>query len=712
MLNMLISLSTANDAEVRQYAAYACVKIAQNADVRDAITEAGGLEPVLYLSRTDEPEIQRQVLPALCCLSFHDSNKVPIVRYGGLDTVVRSIRDNTVEIARLACCCIANLAEMAVNFDLIHDSGAIVNLVWILSSPSEEVKREAARALGNLSANIELGDVILREGALPHLIPMLRSPDYLTQRMSSMALCNLSSNIRNQGFMLNGGLFEPLLHETQLSLDPKSKSDHECTRYCLLTLANLSVNPINQKNIMKYALDTLSQFSKHRDVKCRQHAVFCLGNLCSNADNLEEIMSSGVLRTLITYAFPSSDSSNNVQFQAVAALRGLATHPILRVQIVREGALEPLIMATKSASIEVQREAAAAICNLAISEENKVILARSGVLGVLVSMATGAGSDEQRELHAVCALANIAEMVEGRTQERMIEEGVMKVLIRLSDSKNTEIRQQVSRNFALFASKRDSHSTLVRIHAANKMLNFMCDADEVVQRYGVLGLGNLAVSRESHQELFDVGAVATVMDLTTKATDLLTKRAIAFCLNNIACNPANHIPCERLGLTRALLILLGDRDKDVNLQAILATRHLCESAKFRNQFVELNGIPVLLPLGFSEDIEVKREVCAALRNLSLSVHGKVVMIREKVLTLLCECMQSPDVEVCHQSTGVVANLAEASENQGYMVEQGAIQHLKYALRSKSIDVQREAARALSNISAEYTCKFAFMNYNL
>eukprot|EP00981_Chlorochromonas_danica_P000358 scaffold90_cov163-Ochromonas_danica.AAC.13 len=455
---------------------------------------------------------------------------------------------------------------------------------------------------------------------------------------------------------------------------------------------------------MKDALNVLSAFSKHRDVKCRQHAVFCLGNLCSNADNLEDIMSSGVLRTLITYAFPSSDNSNNVQFQAVAALRGLATHPILRVQIVREGALEPLIMASKSASIEVQREAAAAICNLAVSEENKVILARSGVLSVLVSLASGSGSDEQRELHAICALANIAEMVEGRTQERMIEEGVMKVLIRLADSKSTEIRQQVARNFALFASKRDSHSTLVRIHAASKMLNFMSDSDPVVQRFGVLGLGNLAVSRESHQELFDVGAIAMLLDITQRTTDLLTKRAIAFALHNVACNPANHTACERLGLTRAILVLLGDNDKDVNLQAILATRHLCESAKFRNQFTEMNGIPVLLPLGYSEDVEIKREVCAALRNLSLSVHGKVVMVREKALTLLCECMQSPDVEICHQSTGVIANLAEASENQGYMVEQGAIQHLKYVLRSKSIDVQREAARALANISAEYTCK--------
>lgn len=198
---------------------------------------------------------------------------------------------------------------------------------------------------------------------------------------------DLSSNIRNQTFMLDGGLFEPLMSETALSLDPKSKSDHECTRYCLLTLTNLAVNTANQSMIVKYGLETLASFSKHRDIKCRQHAVFCVGNLCSNVDNLEQIMGSGALRTLITYAFPGSDASANVQFQAVAALRGIATHPVLRVQIVREGALEPLIMSAKSNSIEVQRETAAAFCNLAMTEENKVVMARGGVLPCLVALA-------------------------------------------------------------------------------------------------------------------------------------------------------------------------------------------------------------------------------------------------------------------------------------------------------------------------------------
>ena len=94
--------------------------------------------------------------------------------------------------------------------------------------------------------------------------------------------------------------------------------------------------------MLTVALDTIVGFSKSRDVRCRQHAIFVLGNLASNKDNLELLVSHGCIPPIISFAFPGTA---DVQFQAVAALRGLATHPELRIQIVQEGGLEPLILA-------------------------------------------------------------------------------------------------------------------------------------------------------------------------------------------------------------------------------------------------------------------------------------------------------------------------------------------------------------------------------
>lgn len=178
--------------------------------------------------------------------------------------------------------------------------------------------------------------------------------------------------VKNQPKMLKAGLLEPIVAETRNALDHKSKNDHETIRYCLLVIANLSVSRENHGVIMSQCLETLAGYSKHQDIKARQHAVFALGNICANPDNLEAVVMSGALKTLITYAFPSTDTSVNVQFQAIAALRGISTHQTLRMQVVREGGLEPLVLAAKCDSVEVQRETAATLANLALAEENKV----------------------------------------------------------------------------------------------------------------------------------------------------------------------------------------------------------------------------------------------------------------------------------------------------------------------------------------------------
>jgi hypothetical protein len=41
--------------------------------------------------------------------------------------------------------------------------------------------------------------------------------------------------------------------------------------------------------------------------------------------------------------------------------------------------------------------------------------------------------------------------------------------------------------------------TYIHIHLSVRMMTFLKDSDAIAQRYGVLGIGNLAVSRESHQ---------------------------------------------------------------------------------------------------------------------------------------------------------------------------------------------------------------------
>jgi len=129
-------------------------------------------------------------------------------------------------------------------------------------------------------------------------------------------------------------------------------------RYALLVIANLASSHTNhprlvtEKEITKDTKEAgpgsmlagLALFSGHGDIKCRQNACLAIGNLCSNIDNLEAVLSTGCIKTLVTYAYPSADSAINVQFQAVAGIRGLAAHDTIRVRLMKEKVLEPLMM--------------------------------------------------------------------------------------------------------------------------------------------------------------------------------------------------------------------------------------------------------------------------------------------------------------------------------------------------------------------------------
>lgn len=109
------------------------MKVGQNSDVRKQVTEEGGLEPVLYLARTEEPEIQRETLACLCSLSFAEENKINITKFGGLPPVMSAIKSPDVETARMACCACANLCEVVENMDNIVDAGGIAALVQVRS---------------------------------------------------------------------------------------------------------------------------------------------------------------------------------------------------------------------------------------------------------------------------------------------------------------------------------------------------------------------------------------------------------------------------------------------------------------------------------------------------------------------------------------------------------------------------------------------------
>lgn len=161
--------------------------------------------------------------------------------------------------------------------------------------------------------------------------------------------------------------------------------------------------------------------------------------------------------------------------------------------------------------------------------------------------------------------------------------------------RQVEVREEAARAFALFASKRDSQFHLMKSGVVSKLVTFVRGSDVRERRYGVLGLGNLAVVAQNHQRLFEAGGIASLLLECVYATeDLETRRCVAFALNNIAGFEPSHRACERAGVMRPLVKFLRDPDLDTHLQALFAIRQLSVTARCRSQFIEMKGLDPLL----------------------------------------------------------------------------------------------------------------------
>ena len=239
---MLVSFSNSADPEMRNFAAFAVVELSRNADMMEIVTDEGGLEPVLYLARSDDRRVQRQVLPALTTLSFVDRNKAAICADGALPSIADLIPEGrgSAEESRLACCAVANLVEAAGNLPRVVDHGCVPLLAAALDSASEPIQREAAWALGNLAVNLDYGDLVRRHGAARRLVACFRNRHCECQRMAAMALSNLSANLHAHAELLEQGLLGLVEAECRASLDPKRFSDHETARFCILIVCNMT----------------------------------------------------------------------------------------------------------------------------------------------------------------------------------------------------------------------------------------------------------------------------------------------------------------------------------------------------------------------------------------------------------------------------------------------------------------------------------------
>ncbi len=436
-----------------------------------------------------------------------------------------------------------------------------------------------------------------------------------------------------------------------------------------------------------------------------------MGNLCANIQNVDELIKTKAMNILVSFSFfPLYVDTTHTQFQALAGIRGLGVSKSLREDLVDIGCIEPLILVAGDErelinNVEKRREAMAALYNLSLSLDNGMKMVTSGVVNSIIRLC--GVDDTMCQILAVGTLANLAERG-ALVQSRLINDGCLVPLINYvrifcSTVGNVEIKREVFRSLALLALNLDSHETIMSREVVQCIISSIQMVDDCQCRGFIIQLlANLGLFQQNHERLIKGGVLGS-LNILVNNRDIVTKRCVAFAIHNLCKNEGTHGHCESEKILRSIALLMTSDDPFTKLHACLASKYITRSAAASAQFVEYEGLPRLLSITMDEDNELKREVVATLRNLSIIDYIKVLIVKVDGIEVLTNFCRASDDKLCQQSCGVIANLAEVKENQVFLMKCGILHHLKFLMRTRTTEVKRECLRAIANLSYDPKC---------
>ncbi|GLC67068.1 hypothetical protein PLESTF_000511500 [Pleodorina starrii] len=243
-ITRLVGLLDSRTAKIQIKAARSLMTLAANDANRAAISQAGGIPPLVKLLDSSDTGVQQWAAGALSNLAYeNDANRVAIAQAGGIPTLVKLLDSSDNGVQQWAAGALAKRAcENNNNRAAIAQAGGIPPLVKLLNSSDTGVQQWAAGALSNLAYENDANRVaIAQAGGIPTLVKLLDSSDTGVQQWAAGALAKRGCENNNiRAAIAQAGGIPPLVK----LLD---SSDTGVQKKAAVALASLAyINEANQ----------------------------------------------------------------------------------------------------------------------------------------------------------------------------------------------------------------------------------------------------------------------------------------------------------------------------------------------------------------------------------------------------------------------------------------------------------------------------------
>ncbi|OXB84664.1 UNVERIFIED_CONTAM: hypothetical protein H355_001141 [Colinus virginianus] len=358
---MVFGIMASNkDVIIHEFATLCLAHMAVEYSTKVQILEQGGLEPLISLLGSPDPDVTKNSVECIYLL-------------------VQEFNDLHVE----ALAVLGNCLEDVHTMQLIQQTGGLKKLLSFVGvSTVPDIQKNAAKAIAKAACDFENRKILNEEDVENCLINLLEIDDDGVKVAASQAVSAMCENLASKRIFGLQGI--PQL--VQLL----SSDNEEVKEAAVIALANLTTaSPSNASAVAEAeGIEPLVKTLKAERHGAIANAAAVLTNMAMQEPLRLSIQSHGVLSVLTE---PLRSASSQVQSRAALTVAAFGCDANARNELRNAGGLGPLVELLHSKNKEVRRNACWAVMVCASDELTAAELCRLGALDILeeINLSTG-----------------------------------------------------------------------------------------------------------------------------------------------------------------------------------------------------------------------------------------------------------------------------------------------------------------------------------
>nr|XP_034964800.1 vacuolar protein 8-like isoform X4 [Zootoca vivipara] len=329
-LEIYYAFLKSSDLEVQQISSSSLLNflLEGNDASHEAITAAGGVVPLLALSRSYDPRVQQNAVGAIFNLTQSERIQQILFRQGALPVLTLLLQSPDSEVQYYSCAALSNMATNSQHHRAMLQTGdrfLLRMLLFLLSSSVNKVSNQACVCLRNLAAS-ESGQTSIVAMQIPsHLLPLLASNKKDTQHNSIILLRILSQHPDNQDALMCDEVLQAVGKLLLIwKMDPVIVGHAACF------IKNLSLSRSIQRVIESPCIEGLFQAVQSVDI-LEEESLYCVMSCLVDLMKHEgatvrmlELVDDSVVCSLVTLA--GQVEQTEPSFHAALAIKHLLQH--------------------------------------------------------------------------------------------------------------------------------------------------------------------------------------------------------------------------------------------------------------------------------------------------------------------------------------------------------------------------------------------------